>query len=131
MSEPTPPYLLLWDGECGLCAAAVTWVQTRDRKKAFQPTAIQRCPSPPMTPEIMERCQYEMALVTPTGEVLFGAKGMLRTLEVLKWGIFARILAIPPLVWPIQLGYWLIARNRLWISKRFFGTTCRVDGNRK
>jgi len=115
-----------------LCSASVTYFQKRDSKGLFKPVTIKACPSPPMNDAIRERCTREMAVVRQGGEVLFGARAVLYLFSHTGWGWFARLLAVPPFVWPIQLGYLLIARNRGWISKRFFGgVACRIDGNRE
>lgn len=119
---------MIWDGECGLCSATAQWVRRKDRAKAFQIVTYQNCPRPPMDDAIYERCRSEMAVVTREGRVLFGADGILFVLEILGWGWLGRILRVPPLVWPIRAGYWLVARNRGLISKWFFGgVACGLD----
>lgn len=81
-----------------------------------------------MTPEMFERCKTEMAVVTADGRELYGAYGILFILEKLGWGWFARLLATPPFVWPIILGYRIVARNRGFLSKTFFkGKSCGLD----
>ena len=81
-----------------------------------------------MNPAMFERCKTEMAVVTEDGRELYGAYGILFILEKLGWGWFARFLATPPFVWPIILGYRIVARNRGFLSKTFFkGKSCGLD----
>lgn len=73
-----------------------------------------------MNPALFERCKTEMAVVTEEGRELGGAKAVLFILSKIGWGWFARFLSYPPMIWPITLGYILVARNRGFFSKLFF-----------
>jgi predicted DCC family thiol-disulfide oxidoreductase YuxK len=111
---------LLWDGECGMCAEVARWVRRKDTRKQFIICQYQNCPTPPMNPALFERCKFEMAVVTEDGRELGGARGVLFILSKIGWGWFARLLAAPPFIWPIMLGYLLVARNRGFFSKLLF-----------
>lgn len=119
---------MLWDGTCGFCSATAGWVRRRDKQRQFQICQFQNCPRPPMTDEIAARAQNEMIVITSQGQVIGGARAVLFVLGQTGWGWFARFLAAPPLVWPIDLGYRIIARNRSHISRIFFkGQVCGLD----
>jgi len=55
-------------------------------------------------------------VITTEGKVLRAGRASLYVLERLGWGAFARFLTYPPMIWLVELGYFIVARNR-----RFFG----------
>jgi len=105
----TAPALLLWDGECGFCRRSVEWAERRDTGHAFQAIPYQQAPSPPMTPDLRRACARAVHLLTADGELLRAG-----------YPVLARVLAVPPLVWAVELGYWLVARNRQLASRVLF-----------
>lgn len=82
-----------------------------------------------MTPELMERGQSEMLVITTDGEVMGGARGVLYIAEKTGAKLLARILGSPVFFWAVDLGYRFIARHRSWISRVFFksSTSCGMD----
>lgn len=124
----TPKHWMIWDGECGLCSHTAQWVRKKDTSRLFQIVTYQNTPRPPMTDAIYETCKSQMVVITSDGRQINGALGILFVLQELGWGGFAKLLTYPPIVWPIKIGYWLVARNRGVISKWFFGgTACGLD----
>ena len=119
---------MIWDGECGLCSTTARWVRKKDRKKQFQIVTYQNCPRPPMTDDLYERCKTEMYVVTKEGKELGGANGVLFALQTVSWGWFAAVWRVPPFLWLASGVYRLVARNRGWISQKFFGgVACGLD----
>ena len=116
----TAPALLLWDGDCDFCRRSVAWAERRDGGHAFRAIAYQQAPSPPMTPELREACSGAVHVLTPEGKVLRAGRACLWVLERIGYPVLARLLALPPLVWAVELGYWLIARNRRLASRVLF-----------
>ena len=116
----TAPALLLWDGECGFCRRSVEWAERRDTGHAFQAIPYQQAPSPPMTPELRKASARAVHLLTPEGEVLRAGRACLWVLQRIGYPVLARVLAVPPLVWAVELGYWLVARNRGLASRLLF-----------
>jgi predicted DCC family thiol-disulfide oxidoreductase YuxK len=116
----TAPALLLWDGDCGFCRRSVQWAERRDVTHAFQAVPYQQAPSPPMTPALREACARAVHLVTPAGDVLRAGRACLWVLERIGFPRLARVLAVPPLVWFVEVGYWLVARNRRLASRVLF-----------
>ncbi len=117
MSEPA---LLLWDGECGFCRRSVEWAERHDTGNAFRALPYQQAPSPPMTPELRAACARAVHVLTADGAVLRAGRACLWVLARTGHGLLARVLAIPPLVWAVELGYWLVARNRRLASRVLF-----------
>ena len=81
----------------------------------FEVLPYQIAPSPPMTPTLYAACEQAVHVVKANGDILRGGRACLFVLETLGW-TSARILALAPLVWAVDLGYWIVASNR-----RFFG----------
>lgn len=119
---------MIWDGECGLCSHTAQWVRKKDKTRSFQIVTYQNCPRPPMDDRRYERCKREVLVVDKEGREFFGPKGMLFILAELGWGGFARLLMLPPFIWVIAVGYFLVARNRGLISRTFFkGEACGLE----
>ena len=114
------PALLLWDGECGFCRRSVAWAERRDTGHSFRAIPYQQAPSPPMTPELRLACSRAVHVLTAEGEVLRAARACLWVLERVGSPVLGRVLALPPLVWAVELGYWLVARNRRLASRVLF-----------
>jgi predicted DCC family thiol-disulfide oxidoreductase YuxK len=106
------PALLLWDGDCGFCRRGVEWAERRDTSHAFRAIPYQQAPSPPMTSELRQACARAVHVLTAEGPVLRAGRACLWVLERIGYPGLARVLALPPLVWAVEVGYWLVARNR-------------------
>ena len=117
MNEPA---LLLWDGECGFCRRSVEWAERRDRGQAFRAVPYQQAPSPPMTPALREACARAVHVLTPQGTLLRAGRACLWVLARIGFPVLARILSVPPLVWLMEAGYWVVARNRRLASRVLF-----------
>lgn len=65
-----------------------------------------------MTDDLARRCERAVQVITPTGRILSAGRASLYVLEQLGYARLARLGRVPPLVWGVELGYWLVARNR-------------------
>ena len=59
-------------------------------------------------------------LITPNGVVLAGGRASLYVLDLIGWRKLAAVLSIIPLLWIVDAGYWVVARNRRWFSRWLF-----------
>jgi predicted DCC family thiol-disulfide oxidoreductase YuxK len=116
----TEQAMLLWDGECGFFLRCVDWAVRHDTGHAFRAVPYQQAPTPPMTPELRTACARAVHVVTPEGVVLRAGRALLWVLERTGHPVLSRVLALPPLVWAVELGYWLVARNRRLASRVLF-----------
>ena len=124
----TQRHWLIWDGECGFCSHMATSFRRQDTQKLFQICSYQNCPRPPMTDDAYKRAAREILVFTTDGRCLGGANAFLFFKQKTGWGAIAAVLRIPPFIWLLQGGYWLIARNRGLISKLFYGgRECGID----
>lgn len=114
------PALLLWDGDCGFCRRSVEWAERRDTSHSFRPVPYQQALSPPMTPELRQACARAVHVLTAEGQMLRAGRACLWVLQRIGYPVLARVLALPPLVWAVEVGYWLVARNRQLASRVLF-----------
>jgi predicted DCC family thiol-disulfide oxidoreductase YuxK len=77
-----------------------------------------------MTPELREACRRALHVLTAEGTLLRAGRAALFVLERTTpgWRIFARASRHPPLVWCVELGYWIVANNRSFFAKLLLRT---------
>jgi hypothetical protein len=80
----------------------------------------QTAPSPPMTPELRAACADAMHVVRADGTLLRGAAATLHLFEAIGYRAPARLLGVRPLIWGLEAGYGLVARNRPLFGKFLF-----------
>ena len=123
--------LLIWDGECGFCRNAVTWLLRQDHEARFLAVPFQELPSPPMTPALRRQAERAVQVLTPQGQQISGGRAVLYVLGQVGWhpwlvGFAGRW----PIVWMVELGYWVVARNRQFFSRLMFrGGGCQGCGD--
>jgi len=108
---------IVWDGDCGFCRRAVEWALRHDEAGAFVAVPYQEVPNPPMTDALREACRRSVHVRTRDGRWLRGGRACLFVLERIGWPRLARAAAVPPLVWLVEGGYVLVARNRAFFSR--------------
>jgi predicted DCC family thiol-disulfide oxidoreductase YuxK len=112
-----PRHLLLWDGACGFCRRAIEGIRRRDRDRRFEIVPYQEAPAPPMTPELAAACGKAFHVLTADGQMLRAGRASLFVLGETGHPWLARILGLPPMVWFVELGYVIVARNRAFFSR--------------
>lgn len=113
-------YWLLWDGDCGFCRRAVVWALERDRAGLLAALPYQQAPRPPMDEELANACSRAVHLRHPDGRLERAGRACLTVLEVVGYRRTAYWLRQLPLVWGVELGYWVVAQNRMLFSKLLF-----------
>jgi predicted DCC family thiol-disulfide oxidoreductase YuxK len=117
---PNARYWLFWDGDCGFCRRGVVWVKKQDKAEKINAVSYQEAPRPPMTDALAMRCARAVHVITPSGQILSGGRASLCLLSVIGYRRFACLLALPPFVWFVEAGYWIVARNRRFFSRFLF-----------
>lgn len=125
MRAPENAHILLWDGECAFCRRCVMWVVRRDEKKRIWAVPYQEAPSPPMSAALRKRAHKAVQLIAPDGRTLEAGRACVEVLSLLGWERAVRVLGSPPLIWPVEWGYRLVARTR-----RFWGRLPRPPAKR-
>lgn len=119
-SKGPDQHYLLWDGQCGFCRRSVEWIKERDDQDRLFAIPYQQAPSPPMNEPLAQACSRAVHVVTSDGRVHKAGRAVLFALDQVGYGALAKLLSLPPVVWGLELGYWVVARNRAWFSKLFF-----------
>ena len=80
-----------------------------------------------MTPELAMACRKAIYVVHPDGRKTRAGRAILYLFEAIGYRQMARLLARVPFVWGVEVGYWLIARNR-YLASRLLFTRDESDG---
>lgn len=64
-----------------------------------------------MNPELLEACARSSHVITKDGQILRAGRGAIFVLRQLGWK-WMRIFSVPPMIWLVELGYAVFARNR-------------------
>lgn len=86
----------------------------------FEAVPYQEAPRPPMTDALAARCARAVHVLTPDGTLLAGGRASLFVLERIGFPRLARLLRRRPLVWAVEAGYRLVARNRGCFARLLF-----------
>ncbi len=114
---------LLYDGNCPMCRRCASWIKRRDAHNEFIAAPAATAPAPPagpMTPQLRAACESAAHVVTARGEILRGGNAVLFVLSrVLPTPLrpWARGLRRAPWIWPIEIIYSLVAKNRMRIGR--------------
>ncbi len=106
-------WLLLWDGDCGLCRRSVAaWLRgAQPAGPALRALPYQQALTW-LPPELAERARREVLLWAPDGTLCGGADAWLELLRLRGHGAWARLLKRQPLRAALRLGYRWVARHR-------------------
>ncbi|MGH7321876.1 MAG: hypothetical protein ACRELA_19930 [Candidatus Rokuibacteriota bacterium] len=80
----------------------------------------QTAPRPPMSDSLAARCARSVHVLTADGRLLAAGRACLFVLGALGWPRLARAGALPPLIWLVEAGYWIVARHRGFFSRLLF-----------
>lgn len=74
-----------------------------------------------MTPGLYEACEHAAHVITADKQLLKAGRAGMFILEEIGYPAWlVRPLAVPPLVFLTETGYYMIARNRTFFSKFMF-----------
>jgi len=120
-------YVALYDGQCEICQACVSWLRLLDPK--HQATAV------PIEAETLARvhpglqldgCLRELHVIDPSGKVYRGWDGVAVLARLFPPTFLIGWLGrVPPFRWIGIAGYRFVARNRYAVSK-CRGGACRI-----
>ncbi len=110
-------HLIVWDGDCGLCQAAIEWVHRHDRRHSFATASWQDCDDSRLTDELRHRCFKAVHVITNDNSVYGAARAVLFILHDLYGFRLLRLAEKPPFIWLGELVYRLIANNRKIIGR--------------
>ena len=74
-----------------------------------------------MTPALREQARKAVQVITADGRHLSAGRAMLFALEQTNWHpSMVRLAGRHPFVWAVELGYWIVARNRTFFGRFLF-----------
>jgi predicted DCC family thiol-disulfide oxidoreductase YuxK len=122
---------LIFDGDCGFCRRAVSFLKQWDKYGRLRFVPFQDRAALARLPEIPRRNLEEaMHLVTPNGEIFVGAAAVPVMMRVLRWGMpVALLFRIPGVPWLAAKIYRIIARNRHRLGCE--SSTCTLGTGKK
>jgi len=132
MSTPNvqTPYQieLFFDGGCPLCVREIRLMQRWDKKGAIQFTDIdapefQAADYGKTQEELMARMHARL----PDGSWITGVEVFRRMYTAVGFGPLVWFSRCPGISHLLDLGYFVFARNRLWLTGRCKSGTCSID----
>jgi predicted DCC family thiol-disulfide oxidoreductase YuxK len=125
--------LVLYDRDCGICAATVRQLRRWDRNGRLELLALQEAETDKraIVRDVAagHPLHDELHVLDPgTGVVRSGGRAVLEIASRLPGGrLPAAIGRLPPAAWVIGLGYAVVARNRRAISRALrLDTVCEI-----
>jgi len=107
-------YTVIYDAQCGVCSRSVAWLRGQ---RADQPFRFLAAESEEAIRLVPVRPPNQMAIVSPTGEVLLGAEGWIGCMSTIpRYRALAKVAGWPVVKPFVKAGYGLIARNRRRLS---------------
>ena len=74
-----------------------------------------------MTPALREQARSAVQVMTTDGRQLSAGRAILFVLEEIAWHPWAaRLAGRRPFIWAVELGYWIVARNRAFFGRFLF-----------
>jgi predicted DCC family thiol-disulfide oxidoreductase YuxK len=103
-----PEYLVLFDGQCGLCQKSVRFIVRRDRRKRFWFAALQSQAGKEVAEKMgLEPGQTETMVLLEEGRAYTMSTAALRVCRKLRWG------------WPLMYGFICVPRFIRDVAYRF------------
>ena len=74
-----------------------------------------------MTPALREQARKAVQVMTADGRQLSAGRAVLFVLEEIGWNPrTVRLVGRRPFIWAVELGYWILARNRSFFDRFMF-----------
>jgi hypothetical protein len=73
-----------------------------------------------MTDALAAECARAVHVLGPDGTRLRAGRASLFVLERIGFPRLARVLRLPPFVWAVEAGYWVVARHRPFFARFLF-----------
>jgi hypothetical protein len=74
-----------------------------------------------MTPALREQARKAVQVMTADGRQLSAGRAVLFVLDEIRWHPrTVRLAGRRPFIWAVELGYWIVARNRSFFGRFLF-----------
>ena len=120
-------YVAIYDEQCEICQAFVSWLRLLDRHRKVAPVPILPELLPAIHPSLdLDACLRELHVVTPGGTVHRGWDAVAALARLFpETFLIGWLGSVPPFRWIGEAAYRFVARNRYAVSK-CRGGACRV-----
>lgn len=120
-------YIALYDGQCEICQACISWLRVLDRTEQVQPIPLEAADLAAFRADLkLEECLRELHVIEGRSvHKGWDAVARLARLFPATWLVGA-LGSVPPFRWACSAGYRFVARNRYALSK-CRGGACRVS----
>src|SRR5215471_667428 len=120
-------YQVIYDEQCEICQAGVSWLKILDHDKLVVAHPIDPASLPRIHPNLdIEACLRELHLITPEGKVEVGADAVIRLARLFaETRLIGNVAGAPGIRWISRMMYRFVALNRYALSK-CRGGACRV-----
>src|SRR5579872_1760595 len=110
--------LVIYDGQCNICAGNLTWLYRLDWLKRFEALPYQSDEVYRRYPQVQrEECEQSLQVAFPNGRVYQGADAFREVfLRMPLMFVVGLVMAIPPMPWLLRKLYPVLARNRYRIG---------------
>lgn len=103
-----------------MCRRAVAWFLRKDGRGVFRAIAYQDAPVSLLTPQLRAACEQAIHVLMADGRILRAGRATLFILENVGWSTWAQMLALPPFIWLVEVGYKFVAGRRHLFSRFLF-----------
>ncbi len=115
-------YTVIYDGTCGMCSKSVQRIRKLDKQGVFEYVPYQAPDLLKRFPQVdLKACEGELFVVTPSGELKGGPKGVAEILRACGWRVTPALMDAPGMNWLARRVYNVIAANR-----KSIGGTCEL-----
>jgi hypothetical protein len=115
MQTPIEYELLIWDGDCGFCAAMISFLK-RIARRPFQDRPFESLRDN-VPPEILRWKDKQMFWVYDDQTFVGGSRALTAALAATGYGLISVVLESKPFRSFTWVGYRLVARNRAMLSR--------------
>jgi len=120
--------IVVYDADCGVCQASVTWLRKRDRRGAFQFVGNDAAALPAGVAR--EETEHTIVVLDGARKYVRG-EGVARLLRELRgWSVLGAVLRVPGIRQLADFGYDRFARNRHRISAALGMRACAIPPRR-
>lgn len=109
--------VVLYDGSCAFCRACVEWARRRDHLGCLEFFPYQEAGALGISETLRIKCAKSVHVLTQNGEAISAGRAVLYVLRLLPpWG-WVRLFEYPPMIWFIEVGYYIVAALRPFLSR--------------
>jgi predicted DCC family thiol-disulfide oxidoreductase YuxK len=108
--------VLVFDGDCGFCTLAASWVSRLDARQRVHLIPCQAVAAVQALGLTTSQCMAAAWAVESSGRLHQGAGAIVMGVAfALDWALLPKLYAFRPLRWALEVGYSFMAKVRRWL----------------